>query len=624
MAAGTLTIRVLGDTKDAEKKLSGLQKTAGGMQSAGKKLSLGITVPVLAAGVGLFKLAEEAEAAQAKLSSSFESMGASAFTSMEELNAHAEALQSATTFDDEGIANFQSILLTFGNVTGDVFTQATELGLDMSAKLGTDLQSSATLVGKALNDPVKGISALTRVGVSFTQQQKDQIKAMVEGGDVAGAQAVIMGELEKQFGGTAEAMAQTNTGQAKQAMNALANAGESLAMVVAPAIGKVANWVKTLAERFQKLNPGTQQFIVKAAMVAAALGPVLIIGGKLVSAYNTIAGVFVKAGAKAAASAATTATANATVAASTNATKVSVLKSIALQVGAWIKLGAKSLVHAAKVAAAWLISMGPIGLVIAAVVGLVVLIVKNWDKIKKAIGAAGEWIKRTVRAAWEWIKRTTSTVWAAITGFFSRTWDNIKRAVASVGKFFRDKWKAAIDFVKNIILNFTLPGLIAKHWDKIKDGVRAVAQFIRDKWNAIIDFFKGLPARVGRALGGLFDGITSAFRSAVNWIIEKWNNLSFSIGGGNFMGIDIPKVTISTPNIPYLHTGTPFFRPPNGAREGMAILERGEAVIPAGQSRTSQVIHVVVKLPNDRALIDEWVVPGLQRYKGRGGVIPST
>jgi phage-related minor tail protein len=96
-------------------------------------------------------------------------------------------------------------LLTFGNVSGEAFDRAQMAAVNLSARLGQDLQSSAVQVGKALNDPIKGVTALGRVGVSFTEQQKEQIKAMTKVGDVAGAQSLILAQLEKQYGGSAEA-----------------------------------------------------------------------------------------------------------------------------------------------------------------------------------------------------------------------------------------------------------------------------------------------------------------------------------------------------------------------------------------------------------------------------------
>jgi hypothetical protein len=79
--------------------------------------------------------------------------------------------------------------------------------------MGKDLNSSAILVGKALNDPVKGVGALSRAGVQFTASQKETIKALVDSGNVMGAQKMILKELETQFGGSAKAAGQTLPGQ---------------------------------------------------------------------------------------------------------------------------------------------------------------------------------------------------------------------------------------------------------------------------------------------------------------------------------------------------------------------------------------------------------------------------
>ena len=81
----------------------------------------------------------------------------------------------------------------------------------MSPVLGTDASGSAIQLGKALNDPIKGITALTRVGVTFTEQQKDQITTLVESGKTIDAQKIILGELQKEFGGSAEAQTTPRT-----------------------------------------------------------------------------------------------------------------------------------------------------------------------------------------------------------------------------------------------------------------------------------------------------------------------------------------------------------------------------------------------------------------------------
>lgn len=116
-------------------------------------------------------------------------------------------------FADDAILGAQNVLATFTQIQGTNFGDATQAILDISQAMGSDLQSSALQVGKALNDPIAGIGALSRVGVSFTDSQKAMIEAMVETGDVAGAQQVILAELNKEFGGSAAAAVDTYAGQ---------------------------------------------------------------------------------------------------------------------------------------------------------------------------------------------------------------------------------------------------------------------------------------------------------------------------------------------------------------------------------------------------------------------------
>lgn len=146
------------------------------------------------------------------------------------------ATSGNSIFADDAILGAQNVLATFTQIKGTSFKGATQAILDISQAMGTDLQSSALQVGKALNDPVAGISALSRVGVSFTEDQKALIQSMVDVGDVAGAQQVILAELGKEFGGSAAAAVDTFAGQqivlAEQFADIQQSLGESLLPVL--------------------------------------------------------------------------------------------------------------------------------------------------------------------------------------------------------------------------------------------------------------------------------------------------------------------------------------------------------------------------------------------------------
>lgn len=125
----------------------------------------------------------------------------------------ATAISNKTGVDDEAIQSGANLLLTFKKVRNEVgqgnrvFDRATQAATDLAAAGFGDLNGASKQLGKALNDPLKGISALAKAGVTFTKQQKDQIKTLVESGRTLEAQKVILGEVEAQVGGAAAAAA---------------------------------------------------------------------------------------------------------------------------------------------------------------------------------------------------------------------------------------------------------------------------------------------------------------------------------------------------------------------------------------------------------------------------------
>ncbi len=200
---------------------------------------------VLNFGKDIFAAAEEASKGLAQTENVLKSTGGQAGITAKDVDKLTESLAKKTAIDDDQIRSGTNLLLTFTNIKNevgegnDIFNQANSLMVDLSKAMGTDVKGGAIQLGKALNDPVAGITALTRVGVSFTQQQKDQIAAMVEAGDVAGAQKVILAELNKEFGGSAAAQA-TAADRAKQAWGEFQ---EELGTRLMPVVERVAGFL---------------------------------------------------------------------------------------------------------------------------------------------------------------------------------------------------------------------------------------------------------------------------------------------------------------------------------------------------------------------------------------------
>ena len=278
---------------EAERRMAGVQKNfkrvGRRMERVGKSMSVALSAPLVALAYKSTEAAGQQQKAIASVEAVLRSMGDTAGYTSGELQGMAANLQENSLYGDEDILNrVTANLLTFGQVQGEVFARAQQVALDLSARLGQDLQSSAVMLGKALNDPAAGLTALSRVGVSFTEQQKEQVKAMAAVGDVAGAQALMLSELERQYAGQAQALALTDAGQITQSMNAIGDAFEVVGAIILPIVADVATSIKGMAEKFQELDPALQRFIVAGAAIAAVVGPLVLALGVMVSAFGAL------------------------------------------------------------------------------------------------------------------------------------------------------------------------------------------------------------------------------------------------------------------------------------------------------------------------------------------------
>lgn len=155
--------------------------------------------------ISYYKAVEDCEKINRQLTQTLRATGYASDMTASELIALSDELQELTGIDGDVIKSAENILLTFKLINRDVFPQAIALVLDMSRTMGQDLNSAAVQVGKALNDPIQGVTALRRVGVQLTEQQTEMIKKFMEQGEILKAQKIIIQELTSQFGGAAKA-----------------------------------------------------------------------------------------------------------------------------------------------------------------------------------------------------------------------------------------------------------------------------------------------------------------------------------------------------------------------------------------------------------------------------------
>jgi hypothetical protein len=193
---------------------------------------------------------------------------------------YAETLERNLAVDGELIKATQTKLATFANLTatinesGGAFDRATVAALDLAAAGFGSAETNAVQLGKALQDPVKGIGALARAGVTFTAQEKEKIKTLVESGQTLQAQDLILKAIETQVGGTAEA---SKSGFAEMKI-ALERAGEAIGTVLLPVIEKVASIFTGFADY---VEDHTTTFIVLGSAIGVVAGAVVAVNTAL-------------------------------------------------------------------------------------------------------------------------------------------------------------------------------------------------------------------------------------------------------------------------------------------------------------------------------------------------------
>jgi len=231
---------------------------------------------------GAIEDAQTYEKQVAQLNAGIKSTGNVAGLSVEGLKAQASALESISSVDENLIMQSQAVFQTFTNIRNvvgkgnDIFNQASVAALDLSTKMGGDLQGATVQLGKALNDPIKGITALTRVGVVFTDAQKAQIKALVQSGDVMGAQKIILAEMKTEFGGAAAAAGDTFAGAVFRAKDKVQDFTRNLVTELQPillAIGKTIGelYTKFLAPLFGWLSKNKEAVALFAGIILTAV-----------------------------------------------------------------------------------------------------------------------------------------------------------------------------------------------------------------------------------------------------------------------------------------------------------------------------------------------------------------
>ena len=376
--------------------------------------------------------------------------------------------------------------------------------------------------------------ALEMTGKSSAKALTDQEKAAAVLALAHSGGAKASGDFAKTQGGMA--------GQVKIAQAEFANMSASIGTALLPTITNLMSFVNTdllpgiknigsfiqtdVVPAFQNFANGIQQNLPLITGIATAIGvvllPAIITSGiqMAITAAAHVAGwISMAAGA---------------------------VLNAATVVGAWVLMGIQSMLNAARMAAAWLIAMGPIGLVIALVVGLVAIIIANWDTISAVTIAIFTAIGQFLSDTWNNIVAFLSQAWTNIVTFVTDSVNNVSNIISSVFNAISSTisgiWNAIAGFISTVwgnIVGFVsgavntvfsvVSSVFSNVWSTVSSIFTGIWGTISGIWNNILGFIGGVVRTIAGTVSGVFYGIWSTIGSIVNGV---WNTIS-----GVFYGI---------------------------------------------------------------------------------------
>ena len=651
LSAGTVSIGVKSDSKGFGANLhkhlmgevGGIGKILGGTVMAGFGAAMaGIGAVV---GVGM-KEAMGAEKLNAQFTAGIKSTGNAANLSVKGMDDLAASIAGYSGQSYESIGSTEKLLQTFRNIKNvgpnKIFDQATVAAADMAAKMGGDASGTAIKLGRALADPVKGVMALTRVGVVFTQAQKDSIKAMVKHGDTMGAQKAILKELNTEFGGAAKAAGQTLPGQLARAHVAFGELSkgvmEGVLPVLTPLIEKVAAGFTKAAPMIKKFGEAFTEYVKKGIDLVTpplkdlyknAIVPVAdFIMGSIVPAFKVffsflngndtgVDGPFREMAVAGEAARGVFATlvgyvqtqiipAFQKVAPVLMALGQSIMTNVVPVVGKLVTIFTTQVLPVILQVRSYIQDkLVPIFITVAGIITTQVLPI---------VGKLAAWFIGTLLPAilkvYESVAKNLKPVFESIVQAIQT--QVIPAVKALLVKF--EEWRPTIQKVITVVVQIvgkilefasailgkvlpvviTVVAWLAVHLFGAIVKVIGVVGSIIGKFidfgvavyngvNKVVGFISDMPGRISSAASGMWDGLKNSFRGAINWIISHWNNFSLKIPSIDTHIPGIGKIggfSLDTPNIPLLAGGGIVPATPGGRLVRVAEGGRDEAIVP--------------------------------------------
>ena len=413
----------------------------------------------------------------------------------------------------EGGTHLRNVILSLQNPTDKAAACMEQLGLDVYDSEG-NMRSLNDILGD-LNTSMDGMTAAEKsniIGQIFNKTDLSSVNALLAN------TGTTWDDLQQSIidsGGAAQQMADTQLDNLQGQITILKSALEGLAIsfgeLLMPAIKMIVGWVQQFVDWLNGMDEGTKKVVTTIALLAAALGPVLIVIGKVVSAVGTIMTIVPK------------------VAGVINTVKT-----------AFAALNTTMLAN-------------PIFLIIAAITALVAAFIylwntnedfrqfwiNLWENVKEVAIAVWEAIKNFFSAAWEAISSTAQAVWNGIKDFFSGLWEGIKTIFSTVVEVIKTIITTYFNIYKTIITTVlnAIKTVFTTVWNGIKTVVTtvvtAIQTFITTAWNAIKNTVTTVLNAIKAVITTVWNAIKSAVTSVVNGIkstiTSVWNGIKSTV-----------------------------------------------------------------------------------------------
>lgn len=413
----------------------------------------------------------------------------------------------------EGGTHLRNVILSLQNPTDKAAASMEKLGVDVYDSEG-NMRSLNDILGD-LNKSMDGMTSAEKSNIISTIFNKT---------DLASVNALLANtgstwdDLQQSIidsGGAAQQMADTQLDNLQGQLTILKSALEGLAIsfgeLLMPAIKQIVGWVQTFVDWLNGMDEGTKKVIVTVALLAAALGPVLIVVGKVISAVGTI---------------------------------MTVVPKIA---------GVINTVKTAFAALNTTMLANPIALIIAAITALVAAFIylwnnceefrefwiNLWNRIKEAAVAVWEGLKVFFTAAWEAISAAAKTIWEGIKTFFSGIWESIKLIFSAAAEAIRLIITTYFNLYKTIITTVfnAIKLVVTTVWNAIKTVittvVTAIQTFLTTAWNAIKTVITTVVNAIKTVIVTVWNAIKTAVTTVVNAIktviSTVWNSIKSTV-----------------------------------------------------------------------------------------------